>query len=150
MPQVRHIGSVVLVLGGSILAMNCSSSSPATQTSPTKPAISAPALAHPTVSPITGKWVNPTAAVTLSSTGGVIKQRSGTVWKGDLNGKTTFNAILRSDPKRAGFLVGTIDEVFTGSVRGIGHGRLFLIEQISVSGTGALTTSQPSRMATPH
>ena len=85
-----------------------------------------------------GKWVNPTAAVTLSSTGGVIKQRSGTVWTGDLNGKTTFSALLRADPKNAGALVGTIDEVFTGSVRGIGQGRLFLAEEITVSGTGAL------------
>ena len=98
---------------------------------------SAPAPS-PTADAVAGKWANPTAAITLSSAGGVIKQRSGSVWTGDLDGKTTFNAVLHADPKTAGVLVGTIDEVFTGSVRGIGQGRLFLSEQITDSANGGV------------
>src|SRR3954452_8105747 len=95
MGHVRRMGSVVLLLGCASLATSCNSGSTATQTPATKPPSYATS-AHPTVAPVTGKWVNPTAAVTVSSTGGLIKQRSGTVWSGDLDGTTTFSAVLRA------------------------------------------------------
>ncbi len=109
--------------------------------SPTAAAVSSPASTGPAVKAVSGKWANPTAAVTLSSTGGVIKQRSGSIWTGDLDGKTTFNAVLRADPTSAGALVGTINEVFTGSVRGIGQGHLFLTEEITDTASGGVTVS---------
>ncbi len=120
-------------------AASCSSSHTNTSPSPTVPPVSSPASTGPTSAAVSGKWANPTAAVTLSSSGRFIKQRQGSIWTGDLDGKTTFNAVLRADPKSAGALVGTINEVFTGSVGGIGQGRLFLTEEITDTASGGAT-----------
>jgi uncharacterized protein (DUF2147 family) len=129
---------VALLFCVCILAASCGSSSHATEAPTSAPAASSPAAPSPTAEAVTGKWANPTAAITLSSTGGVIKQRSGSVWTGDLDGKTTFNAVLHADPKAAGSLVGTINETFTGSVHDIGQGHLFLSEEITDSKNGGV------------
>jgi hypothetical protein len=119
------------------LAAGCASSTHSAGTATSSSSTTRPSVARSTVL-VKGRWVNPTAAVTIGTPGGGIKQRSGTIWTGDLNGKTTYTATFRADPKRAGAFVGTIDEVFVGSVRGVGRGRLFLTERFTVSATGAV------------
>ena len=83
-----------------------------------------------------GTWVNSTPAVSLGTSALGFKQRSGTTWTGDLAGTTTYVAYTRADPRHPGAGVGTIDEIFTGSVSGIGHGRLYLREHFTVAASG--------------
>jgi hypothetical protein len=119
------------------VATGCGRSTHSAGTATSSSSTTRPSIARSTA-PVDGRWVNPTAAVTVGTTGGVIEQRSGTIWTGDLDGKTTYTASFRADPKHAGAYVGTIDEVFDGSMRGVGRGRLFLTESFTVSATGAV------------
>src|SRR3954453_15965088 len=112
-----------LLLLGCVLALaaSCSSSRKSaggdTSTAATSTS-TPPTTARPTTS-VQGKWVNGTPAVSLGSTAQGFKQRSGTTWTADPPGTTTYVAYTRSDPAHVGAGVGDVDEVFTGSVRGI-------------------------------
>jgi len=131
---MKRIALLCVAVG---LSASCGSSKHATGTTTTS-APSSTLAQRPTSTPVSGRWVNPTAAVTIGVTEGVIKQRSGTIWTGDLSGKTTYISYVHAVPNQTGAFAGTIDEIFSGSVRGIGRGQLFLAEKITVSATGAV------------
>lgn len=80
--------------------------------------------------------MNATPAVSLGNSARGFKQRSGTTWTGDLVGTTTYVAYTRSDPAHPGAGLGDIDEIFTGAVRGVGRGRLYLSERFTVAAKG--------------
>jgi hypothetical protein len=128
----RRLISCALALA---LAASCSSAKKADNAAPTTTVAPSTTTAR-RHTPVRGGWVNSTPAVSLGASVRGIKQRSGTTWNGDLAGTTSYVAYTRSDPKHPGVLIATIDEVFTGSLRGVGHGRLFLGERMTVAAKG--------------
>jgi hypothetical protein len=88
---------------------------------------------------VKGTWVNPQPAIDTGAKiiGGRsrLTQRSATIWRGDLHGATTFSSAFNVDPAHQGGFIGDIEEVFTGTVRGVGAGRLHFTEKLIYSVT---------------
>ncbi len=131
MRQILLVSCALAVVAG------CSSASrPVSDAPSTTIAASTTVTRSRATESVHGTWVNATPATSLGSTALGFKQRSGTTWTGDLVGSTSYVAYTRSDPKHPGVAVGTIDEVFTGSVNGIGRGHLYLSERFTIADKG--------------